>query len=522
MRPRTRWVACLLAAAALAGCGGDDGASTEGDSGVAETAPAKHPNVLIWLVDTLRADHLSTYGYERETSPNLTAMAGRGVLFEQAFVHSNWTQPSVTSLLSGCYPPTFSDRFTSVVPEGLVMAPEWFGEHGYSTAGMTVTMATAERYGFGRGFRVYEELDAREDPGARKLRKGPAFDADKLVDAVAQWFDHRWESDKPFFVYLHSVDPHAPYESHPDVFPSYAGPYDGPIDGGAQTIQDALNSGYDFTDADKQHMQDLYDDEVRFNDHELGALFDVLRERGLLDDTLVVFVADHGEEFWDRRTHGHGHRNLFAELTHTPLVLSWPDGLPHGARIDGLMRGIDLFPTLVELAGLPPVPGTDGSSLASIVRAGGSLAGRDTVHYAHRAKVDFDVMSIRTPELFYQADPDGITTGLYDLARDPDAHVDVRGKDPDLEKKLQTKLLEWTKYRNQRDAEWAKGRHEIEIDAQQEDELRAMGYLGGEKQPGATGADGKPKSAGEPKGGVESKAGAAQPKDGGELDDDGC
>jgi arylsulfatase A-like enzyme len=474
-RPRsaTRSVAAALLLGLLPTCGPSD-ALDEPDARNAE-----HPNVVFWLVDTLRADHLGTYGYERDTSPVLDALAADGVLFEQAHVHSNWTQPSVTSLLTGCYPPTFSAGFTDVVPESLTMAQEWFGEHGYATAGMTVTLATAERYGFGRGFRVYEELDARAT--GRKTREGPEFDADKVVDAAVKWLDNRWDDSKPFFLYLHSVDPHAPYETH-EGQPSFVQPYDGPIDGGAKTISDALKSGYPFTDADKQHLIDLYDDEVLFNDAQLGVLLEQLESRGLRDDTLIVVVSDHGEEFWDRRTHGHGHRNLHEELTRTPLVFSWPRGLPAGQRIDGLMPTINLLPTLVELCGLPELSDIDGESVANIVRDSGQLTGRGAVHYSHRAKEGVDVMAVRTPEVLLHADPQGLTTGLYDLRQDPDAMRDQREAQVDLAETLKGRLFDWHKRLQSRAAAWQRG--DAEMDAEQRAGLEAMGYLGADKQDG--------------------------------------
>jgi len=218
---------------------------------------------------------------------------------------TNWTQPSVATILSGCYPPLFDEHFRSTVPQGLTLAPEVFKQAGYARAGFTVTAATSAVFGFHRGFRVYEELDAKESAKSRKHREGPAFDAERVVDAAVDWLDHRWPRGSPFLLFLHTVDPHAPYDSHPEL-PSFAGAYDGAFDGTTVQLAEALRADVNFTEADRRHIVDLYDDEVRYNDHQLGRLLEALEARGLREDTLLVVVSDHGEEFWDRGTLGHG------------------------------------------------------------------------------------------------------------------------------------------------------------------------------------------------------------------------
>ena len=159
-----------------------------------------------------------------------------------------------------------------------------------------------------------------------------------------------------------------------------------------------------------------------------------------------------------------------------PLVLHWPAGLPAGLRVPDLVRGIDLLPTLLELCGLPPLPGVDGESLAPGLRAGGDLSGRDATLYARRAKELLDVMALRTDELLYHADPKGRVSGLYDLTRDPEARRDLRADNPGLEQGPRAHLFRWLDHLGRRAAGQAAAPVELnEADLQA---LRALGYLG--------------------------------------------
>lgn len=463
-------------------------------------APRRPPNVILWLVDTLRADHLSCYGYERATSPRLDALAAQGVLFEQAHVHTNWTQPSVVSLLSGATPPLFEDDYSSTVPEALTLLPEWLRFHGWRTAGFTITAATAAHFGFDEGYGDYVELDAGLGQMQRTGRSGPHFDADRVVAAALDWIDaHTARADTPraddsserasprraaaapapFFLSLHSVDPHAPYEAHAG-HPDYRDPdYRGAQDGSLEAIKAVFAAKRGFSAADRAQLVDLYDGEIAFSDAQLGALVDGLRARGLFDDTLLVVVSDHGEEFWDHATHGHGHRNLHAELTHVPLVLSWPAGLPRGLRVPGLMRGVDLAPTLVHALGLPALPDAEGESVLPRLVPGADLASRRALLFADRAKQVDDVLAVRSDELLLHADPE-LDPTLYELADDPSAQRDVAAEQPARLARLLETLDTWRLGRDARRAALDAGRASVELDPELAASLAAMGYLGGD------------------------------------------
>ncbi len=393
------------------------------------------PHVVIWLVDTLRADHLGCYGYERPTSPHLDALARNGVRFANLHVHANWTMPSVASLLSGMAPDIYPESWTTRVPDDLALAAERFGEGGYETAGFTATVATAAFFGFDQGYDTYVELDGELSLSERKMRAGRAFDADTLVEAGLEWLDAR-DDERPFFLTLHSIDPHAPY-APPAEFDRWTKSYDGTIDGSVASLRGL--AARDITPRDRAHLLALYDGEVAFNDHALGMLVAGLEARGIAEQTLLVVVSDHGEEFGDRGGYGHAHRNLHRELTHVPWVLHWPVGLAPDVVVEQLVGGMDVLPTLLDACGFE-VDGMDGRSVLDLVR-GTSMSPADV--YAFRAKQPGDIAAVRTDTHLYHWDERGQRTGLFDLAADTDEHRDMRTGAPALATQLDTRLTTW-------------------------------------------------------------------------------
>ncbi len=457
--------------------------------------PTRRPNVILWLVDTLRADHLGCYGYDRPTSPAMDKLAREGVLFEEAHVHSNWTQPSVASLLTGCYPPYFEIRRAASVPAQLIMAPEWFRAHGYATAGFTVTVATAAQFGFDQGHELYVELDADMPFQERKRRDSDRFHARWLVEAGLRWIDGEWDwprsdgsrapprGDRPFFLYLHSIDPHLPYQTHDDA-PSFTGAYDGEQDGSVAAVKRVNEEGAPLSDADRQHLIDLYDGEIAYNDAQLQRLLDELSTRGLLDDTILIVVSDHGEEFGERTgAISHGHPNLHRELTHVPMILSWKNGLPFGRRVKGLMRGIDLLPTIVDLAGLPPIPSTDGSSVAEAARGARELADYGKARgkvIVDRCQAEFDVVAVRTDAYLFVQDPprgmSGPVSHLFDVGLDPAESIDVAADHAELVRTISELLRDWQEYRAEKMARYGE-RVEQALDPATRDRFEQLGYL---------------------------------------------
>jgi arylsulfatase len=462
-----RFALVVALCAALAACG--------------EDAPKGPPNVVVWLVDTLRADRTSAYGYERPTTPNLEALAERGVLFEEFHTHSNWTQPSVLSLFTGTHPLVFPREFARSVPPALITAPEWFSDSGYQTVGLTATIATSAQFGFDQGFDTYLELDAHLDARAREWRDDPVYDAENVVARALEWIDGAGrDGDRPFYMYLHTMDPHLPIRAREELGSFAPAGYTGPFDGSAGAISRARRNDYRHTPADAEHMRGLYDDEVRYNDAWLGRFVEGLQERGLWQDTLLVIVADHGEELFERGEYGHGQANLHTELTHVPFVAVWEGVLPRGKRVERLVRGIDFLPTVVEFAGLDAMPTADGVSVAGEVFGTRAAPAEAPAVAIDRAKAVDDVLALRTTSELYVSSPAASSFGafehLHDLAADPLELTNVAARRPQSVAAARAHLAAWQVLRRAREAAF-EGGGDVELSAEARAQLKALGYM---------------------------------------------
>ncbi len=357
------------------------------------------PNVLIYIIDALRADHLGCYGYGRPTSPAIDALAAEAgaVRFARAFSPATWTKPAAASILSGCYPPAHgvrsrSDLFLRAVPR----LAEILQGAGYHTAAVSTIGNVSSVLGFGIGFDHF--VDLYKDPalaaerevsntGAWKLY----FEQDTTVvlplaedvnQRAMRWLAERARSETgpssadqstnlpiyqspspPWFLFLWALDPHDPYYPPPG-FDRWRDPgYTGRIDGSAESVRRVRSP------ADVQRLVDLYDGEIAYVDQQLGRLLDHLRATGQYDDTLIVVAGDHGEAFGEHGDFVHGHL-AYEEIMHVPLVVKFPAGMAvQGGAVDALAQLTDIAPTVLDALGLGHLAGDmQGVSLLPAVR----------------------------------------------------------------------------------------------------------------------------------------------------------
>jgi len=314
-------------------------------------------NVLLYVADTMRADHLSVYGYRHPTTPALERLARGGITFDRAIAQSSWTRPATASILTGRYPVdhgavTLRDRLRPGAP---TMA-EIFQTAGYATAGFVTNVNVGDRFGFGRGFDTFEYLAENLDSPHVHTP------ADELHERALAWLDtHR---EQPFLLYLHATDPHAPYRPPAEQAARFrdAGP--------AATIDETMSPGrlHDrpglLTPPNLAFLRSQYDGEIAGLDAAIGRLLMRMEQLGVADRTVVAFVADHGEEFLEHGGLEHG-RTLYDELVRVPLLIAVPGGPEAGRRSATLARQIDLLPTLLELSGLPRPSDLPGEALLS-------------------------------------------------------------------------------------------------------------------------------------------------------------
>lgn len=333
-----------------------------------QTATAPGTPVIIFLIDTLRADRLGLYGYPRPTSPRMDAIAVESVVFNQANAPAPWTLPSVASILTS----TFACEH-GVVVDGKKLNPafstlaERLGGIGYRTAGFYANPYVGPSTGLEQGYERY-----RAD-----------WDKEDLAGEVSAYFDTI--PDQPFFLYLHTIEPHDSFRT-PGAYISASGwvslddrkrYYDRYFDYREEAGTDflaGLPRGTTDNTAKQQAAMDrlaqigdsidlLYDASIRWSDDSVGAVIDMLKARGIWDKAVFILVSDHGEEFGEHGGWLHG-QSVYEELVHVPLIIHFPGGEFGGRRIDAAVSLLDIMPTIFDYLGQPDLcDGCRGSTL---------------------------------------------------------------------------------------------------------------------------------------------------------------
>lgn len=336
--------------------GGQQVEAAEEPSARPEENTTRPPNLLVYLIDTLRADHLGVYGYERPTSPRIDAFAEDAAVFLEARAQSSWTRTTVVSVLTGLLPQTHGvNRRDDALADSVTTLAEMLGAEGYRTLGFFTNGNVDKAFGLSQGFDHYQYL--RESSDSRVFHQ----QSDRVNQQVFRWLDTRpKDDDRPFFLYLHTTDPHAPYTPLEPFASRFAADVDPEL--GRLDLVHGISSGREpvIPGIDKAWI-DLYDGEIAYNDHHFGLLIDRLQAEGLYDDTLIVVLSDHGEEFYEHGGWEHG-KTLYEEQLRIPLLIKLPGDRGRGTKITGPVDQIDILPTVAEVLGLPPVA-VDGRSL---------------------------------------------------------------------------------------------------------------------------------------------------------------
>lgn len=316
-------------------------------------AAPEQPNVVLIVVDALRPDHLGCYGYNRPTSPNIDALAAGGVRFETVITQAPWTKASFPSFLTSLYPFQHGVmKWESVLPETLITLPEVLGDSGYQT------VCVVHRVGLDGRFRILQGF--QEERLVVKGRRGAANATDAAIGAL--------EACKPpFFLMVHYFDTHKPYRV-PDKYVDL-------VRGQADIEPFHWESGSEVEaferPSDQEIMGDilLYDAGVRFADEGIGRIVDHLEQTGLLDETVIIVIADHGESFWEHGLPLHT-TNVYDQAIKVPLVVSYSHLKRKGEAISEQVRLLDLFPTIADLTGNEIPRQCEGSSLLGLMENG--------------------------------------------------------------------------------------------------------------------------------------------------------
>jgi arylsulfatase A-like enzyme len=317
--------------------------------------PARAHNVVLVVVDTLRADRLGCYGNPRGLTPFLDELAGRGVRFANAYAPSSWTVPSIASLFTSRYPSQHQvNSFDAKLADSEVTLAERLSAGGYAPAGFSANFRLTSELGFAQGFHHWGLFD----PTGHKTR------GSELRDPVVGWLNaNSGELARPWVLYLQYMEPHAPYEPPEPYRTRYAGAELAAADAAAANLKMEKANFPAVSDAELALLGSLYDGEVASVDQELRDLFAILERQNLLRDAVVIITADHGEEFREHGGLSHGY-TLYNDNIRVPLIIVAP-GAQAGRVVQANVSLLDLAPTLLELLGLPPEPRFEGRSLAA-------------------------------------------------------------------------------------------------------------------------------------------------------------
>jgi arylsulfatase A-like enzyme len=403
------------------------------------------PDVIVIVMDTTRADRCSFLNYGRNTTPRLAEFAKDAVVFSQAWSPANWTGPAHASLFTGLRPERhgFHRGSHPYLTETRPVLAEAFRDAGYETACYTNNESLSPEMGLLRGFDRVDLLYQREDrpyPWARDTH-----------ERAAEWAEATRASGKPFFLFINDMEPHQPYTPPAEFAASFVrGTVDPERMARARAFTYPHNLGYDvgaeeIAPADLDLLSDLYDAEIAALDREIGALFDRLRAKGMLDDAVVIVLGDHGEHLGEHHLIEHS-LGLYAPLLHVPLMVRFPGAFEGGRTVDDVIRIEDVAPTLLELCGLDGFPDVDGLSLRR------DLAGR----VARGMQPPRDWWSRAAEGLFPKADLTRASLGitsvfdgsrhllefsdgsveLYDPVHDPVEALDLAAREPDTVERL--------------------------------------------------------------------------------------
>lgn len=459
---------------------------------------ADKKNVIIISIDTLRADHASIYGYSRKTTPQIDSFAKKSIVFDRAYTQASHTLPSHTTLLTSVYPDTHG-LFTmpDTLSEKIETLTQILSRQGYETAAFLNAGWLHPKFGLDRGFETYNfYTDTRIEESNDGIKIGR--NAEDTNKAVFEWLA---ESDKqrPFFLFAHYFDVHSdwkqlPYESPQPYGTKFCQDYRGNYKGGRNGIfatkhlMKLNKKNIPLSNEDRKYIEALYDGGVAYTDNQIGILLKKLEDMNLLENSLVIIISDHGEEF---REHGQFlHEQIYEEQIHVLLIMKFPDkGISKGSnagseeinalsrteavgrRIKTPVKLIDIMPTILDYLKIEKPAHVQGSSFFPVIK-GEKLTTDSAICSRNSEGTQYSIID-GFWKLLYKV-PDKKTL-LFNLENDPSETNDLSASEPERTAKLRNNLLKHiTTYQNAgKNFRFGK----IELDDRIKDELKALGYV---------------------------------------------
>ncbi|MFT4571085.1 MAG: arylsulfatase A-like enzyme [Hyphomicrobiaceae bacterium] len=438
-------------------------------------------NVLLISLDSLRADHVHCYGYERETSPTIDRLAAEGVRFANAISTSSWTLPAHLTMFTSRYQTSHGVAVdTHTLNSSIPTLGEIMKAAGYATAGFISGPYVAGHYGYDRGMDTYVDLSQGYDhrAEARATIASPAIN-EHALDWLAE------HHEEPFFLFLHYFDIHYDFIPPPPYDSMFDPDYTGTMDGTLFIERKDVNA--DMNPRDLEHIKALYDGEIRFTDEHVGLILDRLRDYGVLDNTLVVLVSDHGDEFFEHGNKGH-HRTVYDEVLRVPFVVRLPGGDRAGTVIEDQASLVDVMPTILGHTGIAGPPHMEGRNILRTPHADNK---REAVYAEFYDKRGFNVQVARRTlqskviQHFNRiTHPSSDAVEFYDIAADPDEQHDLHPLNPGAGARETDELDHLAAWIDQSWRNWREFQHlggdagpAVEIDDEMAERLRQLGYV---------------------------------------------
>ena len=499
-----RWTAlALVAVLAIAGCGGESSQPrrTEG-----EAPPTPDYNVVLITIDTLRADHLGCYGYDRATTPNIDRLANESMVFEWARSTCSATAPSVATILTGLHRVSHGvARNGSPLPDVVMTLPEIMKQTGYATRGIISNPTIGPDLGFGQGFDEFGFPEDLNRSGPERFGGPPVVSA--AVDSLQRWS----EDGSKFFMWAHFMDPHGPYfppKPFRDAFPATDYELIEPLEVSIVEGNHGLEVIPRYQRVSGQKPGDMvktrdyrarYDAEINYMDSLVGELLDTIRGLGLWDNTIVVFTADHGESLGEHEYFFQHGWYLYDDCLRVPLIIHSPEskGAP---RVTPGVSLVDLVPTILDMAGVAIPEHMEGSTLLGEISKEGRPAFTQTYYGNQLTSLTHDGFKIiftppppevkadnRKPDGWKNYWPKEARFEYYDLESDPGETINLSESSPPEFIRMRDELVRWLNQQNIRhnqlleilssSGDYNKQIQKIKQNIRLEEQLRALGYV---------------------------------------------
>lgn len=478
--------------AAAWGAGACDARSSSNRPAADGAAEAPRPNILLLVIDALRADRLGCYGYDRALTPTLDEMAAEGVTFEQAVAQSPWTQPSMAALFTGMYPGALRpvDEFRvsfDAVRRGAKAVRVLDDRHptlaapllaeGYATAAITANAYVTRAFGFAQGFEHFDASLAEAESAGEDIN-----------EAAGRWLEGR-DPGRPFFLYLHYMDVHGPYDAAPRFLEPLLDIVERMPDKKPLTPDQVANldprylyklpkvhtnkARHERLMRFREYWVARYEAGIAELDHHIAGLRERLRRVGLWDDLMVILTSDHGEALCEHGYWEHGFSTHHTEL-HVPLIVRWPGQLPAGRRVRETVRLMDVMPTVLDQIGVPLKRPVQGVSLSSHIT--GRPPGEPVTLLAEGLKIPRSQVALYRGEWKLALPIDPPVQLLYHFTEDPFERRNLARKHPEMLRRL-VDLERAQRAENDRLAATAT-REIMQLSSEQVDRLRSLGYVG--------------------------------------------